>query len=63
MRSGKEIRSGDEIKKEVVETQGKEIQNGDNDFKEGKEQQKDSDGKEQLSAPNSQKYETKIPFP
>ena len=53
MRSGKEIRSGDEIKKELVETQGKEIQNGDDDSKEGKEQQKDSDGKEQLSVPNS----------
>ena len=38
LRSGKEIRSGDEIKKEVVETQGKEIRNGDDDFKEGKEQ-------------------------
>ena len=36
LRSGMEIRSGDEIKKEVVETQGKEIQNG-NDSKEGKE--------------------------
>ena len=63
LRSGKEIRSGDEIKNEVVETQGKEIQNGDDDFKESKEQQKDSDGKEQLSVPNSQKYETRIPFP
>ena len=40
LRSGKEIRFGDEIKKEVVETQGKKIQNGDDDFKEGKEQQK-----------------------
>ena len=49
--------------KKVVETEGKEIQNGDDDFKEGKEQQKDSDGKEQLSVPNSQKYETRIHFP
>ena len=40
LRSGKEIRFGNEIKKEVVETQGKKIQNGDDDFKEGKEQQK-----------------------
>ena len=39
MRSVEEIRSGDEIKKEVVETQGKEIQDGDDDSKEGKEQQ------------------------
>ena len=62
MRSGKEIRSEDEIKKELVETQGKEIQNGDNDFKEGKEKQKDSDEKEQLFVPNSQKYEIRIPF-
>ena len=46
-----------------METQGKEIQNGDDDFKEGKEQQKDSDRKEQLSVPNSQKYEIRIPFP
>ena len=53
LRSGKEIRSGDELKKEVVETQGKKIQNGDDDSKEGKEQQKDSDGKEQLYIPNS----------
>ena len=52
MRSGKEIRSGDELKKEVVETQGNEIQNGDDNSKEGKEQQiKDSDGKEQLFMP------------
>ena len=53
LRSGKEIRYEDEIKKEVVETQSKKIQNGNDDFKEGKEQQKDSDGKEQLSVLNS----------
>ena len=63
-RSGKEIRSEEESKKEVVNTQGRESQNDDNNPNKGKEHQtKDNDGKDQPYEPNSQKYETRIPFP
>ena len=64
LRSGKEIRSGEESKKEVVNTQGRENKNDDNNPNKGKEHQtKDNDGKDQPYEPNSQKYETRIPFP
>ena len=54
LRSGKEIKSGDELKKEVVEKQDKKTQNGDDDSTKIKEQQaRNSEGNEKLPVLNS----------